>query len=277
VERSDRPDLRGLTLDTLRRNAILAELNTANAFALLKSAELVELKARAQIYEVDRPIEHVYFPIDAVLSVVTQLREGAIEMATIGREGVSAIPLLLGATESANQSYCQVPGSAVVMSSDVFRDLLDSGDVEFRTTLNRFLQAYINMLGQLAACNGIHSIYERSARWLLMTRDRVDSDEIALSEEYLSMMLGPARPGGGAPIAATSFERAGFIHYAPEGPITILDRKGLEAVVCECYAVARAQFGWFASNDAMPRFRHANGNGVAASAGDTHSDSASET
>jgi hypothetical protein len=255
----DNPGPPRLTLEALRENAILGGLSPAAAAALLKTAELVDLRTRDQIYEVDRPIEHVYFPIGAILSVVTQLRNGTIEMATIGREGVSAIPLLLGATESANQCYCQVPGSAVVVSSNVFRELLDSGDAEFRSTLNRFLQAYVNMLGQLAACNGIHTVYERSARWLLMTRDRVGSDEIALSQEYLAMMLGP-QPGG-LPMAAVTFAQAGFIRYAAQGPIVILDRQGLEAVVCECYAVARAQFGWITSNIATPRFQNGNGNG----------------
>jgi hypothetical protein len=177
----DKPGPPRLTLETLRKNAILGGLSSATAAVFLQTAELVDLETRAQIYEVDRPIERVYFPIDAILSVVTQLRNGTIEMATIGREGVSGIPLLLGATESANQSYCQVPGSAVVVSSDVFRELLNSRDAEFRATLSRFLQAYVNMLGQLAACNGIHTVYERSARWLLMTRDRVDSDDRPLS------------------------------------------------------------------------------------------------
>ena len=91
----------------------------------------------------------------------------------MGREGVSAIPLLLGATTSAKWSYCQVPGRAVVISSDHFRGLLSAGNDQFRTVLNRFLQAYVNMLGQLAACNGKHSIYERCARWLLLTHDEL--------------------------------------------------------------------------------------------------------
>jgi CRP-like cAMP-binding protein len=208
---------------------------------VLEIGKLIELRTPQQIYEAGHEIREVYFPIDAVLSVVTQMCDGSsIEVGTVGREGVSAIPLLLGATTSANESYCQVPGRAVVISSDRFRRLLRAEDDQFRNVLNRFLQAYVNMLGQLAGCNGKHSIYERCARWLLLTHDRVHSDKISLSHEYLAMMLGARRSS--VTIAAASLQHAGFIRYA-HGHIVILNRMGLEEASCECYAVAREQFG----------------------------------
>ncbi len=224
-----------------KQNAILGGLSATMIGEVVKTAKLVALETSEQIYEADLPIRDVYFPIDAVLSVVTQMRDGgSIEVGTVGREGVSAIPLLLGATTSANESYCQVPGRAVVISSDHFRRLLDGGDGQFRGMLDRFLQAYVNMLGQLAACNGMHTIYERCARWLLLTHDRVNSEKIALTHEYLAMMLGARRSG--VTIAAATLQQAGFIRYA-HGHIVILDRQGLEDASCECYSVARAQFG----------------------------------
>lgn len=229
------------TQAVLRQNAVLGGLSPTMISEVLKTAKLIVLETPQQIYEAGRPIREVYFPIDAVLSVVTQMRDGgSIEVGTVGREGVSAIPLLLGATTSANESYCQVPGRAVVISSDHFRKLLDIGDDQFRSVLDRFLQAYVNMLGQLAACNGMHSIYERCARWLLLTHDRVNSEKIALTHEYLSMMLGARRSG--VTIAAATLQQAGFIRYA-HGHIVILNRQGLEEASCERYAVARAQFG----------------------------------
>jgi CRP-like cAMP-binding protein len=225
----------------LKQNAILGGLTATMIAEVLKTAKLIALETSEQIYQADRPIRDVYFPIDSVLSVVTQMRDGgSIEVGTVGREGVSAIPLLLGATTSANESYCQVPGRAVVISSDHFRQLLDSGDGHFRGMLDRFLQAYVNMLGQLAACNGMHNIHERCARWLLLTHDRVNSDKIALTHEYLAMMLGARRSG--VTIAAATLQQAGFIRYA-HGHIVILNRHGLEDASCECYGVARAQFG----------------------------------
>ncbi|MEO6835170.1 MAG: Crp/Fnr family transcriptional regulator [Candidatus Tumulicola sp.] len=229
------------TQAVLKQNTVLAGLSPSMIMEVIETGKLIALKTPQQIYEAGRPILEVYFPIDAVLSVVTQMRDGgSIEVGTVGREGVSAIPLLLGATTSANESYCQVPGRAVVISSDHFRRLLSDGDDRFRNVLDRFLQAYVNMLGQLAACNGMHSIYERCARWLLLTHDRVNCDKIALTHEYLSMMLGARRSG--VTIAAATLQQAGFIHYA-HGHIVILNRQGLEDASCECYGVAREQFG----------------------------------
>jgi CRP-like cAMP-binding protein len=236
-----RVDRRRATLPLLRRNAILNGLEASQATEILKDGKVVDLKTRAVIYQAEEPIREVFFPIDSVLSVVTQMKDGSsIEVGTIGREGISAIPLLLGATTSANESYCQVPGRAIVISSDHFRQLLKAGDESFRDVLNRFLQAYVNMLGQLTACSGMHSIYERCARWLLLTHDRVNSDKISLTHEYLAMMLGSRRSG--VTIAAATLAQAGFIRYA-RGHIVILNRKGLEQAACECYGVARAQFG----------------------------------
>jgi CRP-like cAMP-binding protein len=225
----------------LKQNALLAGLNPFQAGDVMESGKVVVLETPDPIYAAGLQIRYVYFPIDAVLSVVTHMTDGAsIEVGTVGREGVSAIPLLLGATTSANESYCQVPGRAVVISSEHFQRLLNASNSEFGRVLNRFLQAYVNMLGQLAACNGRHSVYERCARWLLLTHDRVNSDRISLTHEYLSMMLGARRSGVTAAAAALQFE--GLISYS-RGHIDILDRAGLEAATCECYAVARGQFG----------------------------------
>jgi CRP-like cAMP-binding protein len=229
-----------LTRALLKRNAILYGLEAPQVADILKRGRLVELETRSTVYEAEGPIREAYFPIDCVLSVVTQMKDGgSIEVGTIGREGVSAIPLLLGATTSANECYCQVPGRAVVISSEHFRTLTAAGNSRFRRQLDRFLQAYVNMLGQLAACNGMHNIYERTARWLLMTHDRVDSDEINLTHEFLAMMLGARRSG--VTIAAATLQQAGFIRYA-HGHIVMVNRQGLENAACECYEVAREQF-----------------------------------
>jgi len=227
--------------EALRFNAILTGLKTPQVDAVLERGTLVRLPVRRQIYQPDEPIKDVFFPIDCVLSVVTRMQDGQqIEVGTIGREGVSAIPLLLGATTTANESYCQVPGSAVKIDVALFQSL--KANATFRQLLDRYVQAYVNMLGQLAACNRLHSVYERCARWLLMTQDRVDSPEIELTHEYLAMMLGTQRSG--VTIAAGTLQHAGFIKYH-QGVITVVDRSGLEGASCECYDVAREQFGGF--------------------------------
>ena len=151
---------------------------------------------------------------------------------------MSGIPLLMGGTTTANDCYCQVPGQAVEMPIAHFHYLLGT-DATFCALLNRYLQAYVNFLGQLTGCNRLHSVYERCARWLLLSQDRVEKDEIALTHEYLAMMLGSRRSG--VTIALAALQNAGFIRYK-HGCITILDRAGLEETTCECYTVAREQF-----------------------------------
>jgi CRP-like cAMP-binding protein len=206
---------------------------------VLERGELVELVIRQQIYEPEQTIKDVYFPLDCVLSIVTRMRDGnQIEIGAIGREGMSAFPLLFGASTTANDCYCQVPGWAVRISCDTF-DAIRTIDPGFGQLLDRYLQAYVNMLGQLAACNRLHSVYERCARWLLITNDRVRSNTIRLTHEYLAMMLGTGRSG--VTIAAGTLRQAGFISYG-QGIITILDRDGLENASCECYEIAREQF-----------------------------------
>lgn len=223
----------------MSKNAILAGLEEPIAAIFAKEGKLVDLALRQKVYEPDQTISEVYFPLDCVLSIVTRMRDGSqIEVGTIGREGMSAFPLLFGASSTANDCYCQVHGLALTIGADLFGKL-SSTNRGFRALLDRYLQAYVNMLGQLAACNRLHSVYERCARWLLMTHDRVDVDEIALTHEYLAMMLGTGRSG--VTIAAGTLQQAGFIRYA-HGVITVLDRDGLENASCECYEVAREQF-----------------------------------
>jgi CRP-like cAMP-binding protein len=223
----------------LHQNAILIGLDEPQIKVVTSGGTLVNLKVREEIYQPSERIDYVFFPIDCVISVVTRMKDGhQIEIGTIGREGVSAIPLLLGAKSSLNESYCQVPGKAIKLDAKSFRSL--TANTKFQKLLDRYVQAYVNMLGQLAACNRLHGVYQRCARWLLMTQDRVDKTEIRLTHEYLAMMLGTDRSG--VSIAAATLQNAGFIRYA-HGVITVLDRTGLEDASCECYDVARSQFG----------------------------------
>jgi CRP-like cAMP-binding protein len=225
--------------ETLHLNAILDRLGEPLAVQVLQHGKLEHLALRQRIYEPNHTIDTVFFPLNCVISVVTQMKDGSqIEVGTIGREGVSALPLLMGATSTANESYCQVPGEAIAIEAGLFVEFCRS-DRHFRQLLDRYLQAYVNMLGQLAACNRLHSVYERCARWLLLTHDRVDSEHIKLTHEFLAMMLGTGRSG--VTIAAATLQQAGFISYA-HGVITIRNRSGLEDASCECYEVAREQF-----------------------------------
>jgi CRP-like cAMP-binding protein len=228
-----------ITRASLRQNAILNALSSSSEASVIEHGSLLHVPLRQQIYDAEQPINDVYFPLDCVLSVVARMVDGSqIEIGTIGREGMSAFPLLMGASTTANVCYCQVRGTAIRIPAGLFRELAAS-DATFQQLLDRYLQAYVNMLGQLAACNRLHSINERCARWLLMTRDRVESDAVPLTQEFLAMMLGTGRSG--VAIAAATLQKAGFIRYT-HGIINILDRAGLENAACECYEVARTQF-----------------------------------
>jgi len=221
-------------------NAILACLTGDEKALALQHGELVDFKLHQNVYQPDQRIKDAYFPLGAILSIVARMKDGsAIEIGTIGREGTSAIPLIMGSETTANESFCQVPGLAWKMPATTFRRLLGQSQT-FREFLNRYLQAYLNMLGQLAACNRLHSVYERCARWLLMTQDRVGGDKFPLTHEFLAIMLGSRRSG--VTIAAETLKRAGLIDYE-HGWITILNRGGLQAATCECYEITAAQFG----------------------------------
>jgi CRP-like cAMP-binding protein len=225
--------------EQLSRNAILHSLSEEDRAVVLKRGELVDFQLRQAVYEPDQTIDAAYFPLDCVLSVVTHMIDGSmIEIGTIGREGTSAVPLVLGAVTTANESFCQVPGTAWKMPADDFIELVDSSK-PFRTSMNRYLQGYLNMLGQIAACNRLHNALERCARWLLMTQDRVEGNKFPMTHEFLATMLGSQRSS--VTVSAAILQKAGYIKYE-RGNMTILDRPGLEEVTCECYTVASQQF-----------------------------------
>jgi CRP-like cAMP-binding protein len=223
----------------LSQNAIFASLNEHERDALRQGGQLAQFELRQSVYEAEAAIDAAYFPIDCVFSVVTRMRDGSmVEVGTIGREGTTAIPLIMGANTTANESFCQVEGRAWKIPAQSFVALLE-GSRDFRLAMNRYLQAYVNMLGQMAACNGLHSVLERCARWLLMTQDRVDRNDFPMTHEFLAAMLGSRRSG--VTVAAATLQGAGYIRYA-HGQMTILDRAGLEATACECYQIAQEQF-----------------------------------
>jgi CRP-like cAMP-binding protein len=223
----------------IQRNAVLRGIGASVTSRVVKEGSLVRLAVRQEIYRPQQLINEVYFPLNSVISIMTTMKHGQqIEIGTIGREGTSGFPLLMGGSSTANDCYCQVPGEAVVVPADFFREL-SATNADFRQLLDRYLQAYTNMLGQLAACNRLHTVEERCARWLLMTFDRVDSNVIPLTHQFLAMMLGTGRSG--VTIAVATLQGAEFIRSV-HGKITILNRRGLEGAACECYEVAREQF-----------------------------------
>lgn len=225
-------------LTILSENALLQALRDGDPTPV-EGVELVNVHTHEAIYLAGKPMEKVYFPVDAVISVVTTLADGtSVEVGSIGSEGTTGIFTALGASTVPNATFCQVDGRCFVMSCETFEHFLSSVP-RFRHALNRYAMGYINVLAKLVACNRLHALDSRCARWLLMTHDRVGRDTFPLTQEFLAMMLGVRRSG--VTLATTAFSDAGFIKYS-RGTMTIVDRAGLEKERCECYEVERRQF-----------------------------------
>ncbi len=207
--------------------------------AVEAEAERVHVPAKTGIYEAGGRIEHIYFPIDAVISVVTVMGDGThIEVVTIGREGLSGSQGLLDGPVASQLTYCQVAGEAYRLRFSAFSALCERFE-PLRGLVERYLSALLDVLAQSIACNRLHYVNERCARWLLMTYDRVGRSEFPLTHEVLATMLGVRRAG--VSIAAAGLQEAGSIRYT-RGRFEVVDRAGLERAACECYGSINAAF-----------------------------------
>lgn len=206
--------------------------------AIMANMELVEMKIRDVVYEPNSPIEYAYFPESGVISIVTPLQDGsAVEAVTVGREGFVGLPIVLQATLSSTRAFCQIPAKAWrIKSEDLSRHIADSPYLS--RLLLRYAQTVFDLVAQTAACNRLHTIEERCARWLLILHDRTkgEDDSFTITQEFLAQMLGVRR--GGVNLAAGILQKADTIIYV-RGKITILNRQALEGISCECYSVVR--------------------------------------
>lgn len=197
------------------------------------------LPFRKILHAPDSPISTVYFVESGMVSFVTPLVDGhALEVGVAGREAMIGVPIALGVEAAATEAMVQIEGSALSMPSAAMKSAL-AAEPTLLPVLLRYSHAFNTQVSQTAACNGAHRIEERLARWLLTTHDRVDGDDIPLTHELLSIMLGVRRSG--VSVTAQTLQRAGLIRYA-KGQITILDRHGLEAAACECHAVVLRRY-----------------------------------
>ena len=230
-------------------NFILAAVPDREFARMADRLEPVALGPRHPVHDVGVPIGHVYFPTTAVLSMIsssdavgdasdTGPGETAVEVATIGREGMSGLPVFLGVSVSPNTVLGQIPGLALRMRTDDLRDVL-ARDGALHRLLHRYIQATMVQLAQNVACNRLHTTEARTARWLLMTADRVGSTSFPPTQEFLAQMLGVRRAT--ASLTAGLLHNAGLISYT-RGVVTIDDRAGLAAVACDCYTIIRDEF-----------------------------------
>ena len=227
---------RKLAKGDLLENALLAALPRKDYRELLSGLKLVTLTYGEVLYEPDEPIRHVYFPNDCLVSLLTTV-EGhqALEVGLVGREGIVGISLALGTGVASVRALVQGTGTAMRMNAARFRRALRNS-LPLQGELHRFIHAKLAQARQTAACNRFHVVEARLARWLLMTRDRVRSDQFLLTQAFLADMLGVRRVGVSS--AAGALQRRKLISYT-RGKIRILDRKGLEAASCGCYEIIR--------------------------------------
>ncbi len=220
-------------------NRLLGLLAPRDYASLRSHLEPVPLEYRKSLYQADKKIEFVYFIESGVGSLVNTMVNGqAAEVGTIGNEGLVGVPLVLGDERAPTSVYIQVPGAGLRMRAAHFKAELKRSPA-MQAVMLRYVHALFNQVAQSAACNHFHALEQRCCRWLLMTRDRMQSDEFLLTQEFLAMMLGVQRPG--VSIAAGGLQRAGLITYK-RGHVTILDGRGLEQRSCECYQVSKKEF-----------------------------------
>jgi CRP-like cAMP-binding protein len=221
------------------RNRLLSVLPPEDRARLGRRMQLVRLASGQHLLDAGAPIRTVLFPESAVVSMIATMRDGtSVEVATTGVEGLVGLPALFGTESLPMTVLAQVAGEAWRLDAEVFRHELARSEA-LRDASNRYVQGLIVQIAQTVACNRLHPVGERAARWLLMTADRVGADEFHLTQEFLATMLGVHRPS--VTVAAGELQREGSISYH-RGHVTITDRARLEQSACECYAVIRAEF-----------------------------------
>lgn len=220
-------------------NRLLARLPPAEYQRLLLRLQPVALELKHVLYEARAPIDYAYFPSRGVVSAMTVMEDGrAIEVATIGDEGMVGLPLLVGAETTGNRMMVQVSGEALRLSAEALKE-----EASRHSPLGRLLALYHTafsmQVSQAVACNGLHTLHQRCCRWLLMTQDRAHSDVFPMTHEFLAEMLGVRRSSVSEVLEP--LQKEGLIRYS-RGKFTVLDRDGLKAGSCECYRRINEEF-----------------------------------
>jgi CRP-like cAMP-binding protein len=220
-------------------NRLLSALPVEDRERVLPTLQAVTFALGDVVYESGAHMGHVYFPTDSVVSLLYTMEDGSTaEMGMAGNDGVVGVALFLGGDTTPNRGVVQIAGGAYRMKARDLRDEFARGGALQRVLL-RYTQALITQISQTAVCNRLHAVEQRLCRWLLLCHDRVHSDELEMTQEFIANMLGGRRES--VTVAAGRLQDAGLIHYA-RGHIRILDRKGLEAAVCECYRIVQDEF-----------------------------------
>jgi CRP-like cAMP-binding protein len=191
------------------------------------------------LYEADATLTHVYFPVTSIVSLLYVLHDGAsAEIAVVGNEGIVGVSLFMGGGSTPSRGVVQSAGKGYRLSSQLMTEEFNKAGPVLHLLL-RYTQALITQMSQTAVCNRHHSLDQQLCRWLLLSLDRLQGNQLLMTQELIANMLGVHR--GGVTIGASRLQKAGLIHYA-RGHITVVDRKGLEKFCCECYAVVKKEY-----------------------------------
>jgi CRP-like cAMP-binding protein len=232
-----KPSTRGVDPRSIR-NEILLSLPSKECAAVLADLEFVEMRNYDLLNEMGEPIEYCYFMNSGMTSILTIMGDGkGVEVGLTGKEGFIGLPVIVGLKTSATRAIVQITGSAFRLSTPQLLLALTKCP-QLVQKLNRYSQELGMQATQVAACNRLHQVEQRLARWLLMSQDRIGADVVPLTQEFLSHMLGTRRAS--VTVAAGILQKAGLIKYV-RGAVTIVNRAKLEDAACECYAIINRQ------------------------------------
>lgn len=222
------------------RNTLLRSLSPSDYEMVVQHAVTVPLRLKQDLVEAGEAIGYAWFPQRGMLSIVNDMEDGktSIEVGVIGREGVVGLPLFHGRKSQPLRIMVQVAGEAKRIPAEAFARAIEDLP-SLKDALHAYTLALMNQTGQQVACNRLHSLEQRCAKWLLTTHDHMDAEELPLTQELLAVMLGVRRPG--VTVAAQALQDAGLIRYR-RGRIAITDRCGLEKISCECYQRIRENY-----------------------------------
>ena len=220
------------------QNYLLAALPESESLPLSPHLELVPLELGHVLYESGAELKHVYFPTNSIVSLLYVMADGAsAEIAVVGNEGLVGVALFMGGETTPSRAIVQSAGSAYRLPGHLMKEEFVRGGA-MQHLLLRYTQALLTQMAQTAVCNRHHSVDQQLCRWLLLSLDRLPSNELTMTQELIANMLGVRREG--VTEAAGKLQGAGLIHYS-RGRIRVLDRPGLEARACECYDVVKRE------------------------------------
>jgi len=221
------------------KNHQLSDLPSDEFKRIFSHLEEASLELGQVLYESGDRLEYIYFPTTAIISLLYIMENGATaEIGVVGNEGFLGVPLVLGGETTPNRAVIQSAGEALRMKSKALKAEFERGAV-FHNLLLRYTQALLTQISQTAVCNRLHSLEQQLCRWLLLSHDRLDSDKLVMTHDLISNMLGVRREG--VTLAAAKLVKRHLIKNV-RGTITVLDRQGLEGLVCECYQVVNIEY-----------------------------------